>query len=56
MLDEVQYEQVDVPTADTGFTMSTNTAYSINTDQNVAYGTSIGLNNVSVIQTTMGVH
>ena len=57
MLDEVQYEQVDVPTADTGFTMSTNTAYStINTDQNVAYGTSIGLNNVSVIQTAMGVH
>ena len=28
VLDEVQYEQVDVPTADSGFTMSTNTAYS----------------------------
>ena len=26
--DEVQYEQVDVPTADNGFTMSTNNAYS----------------------------
>ena len=49
MLEEVQYEQVDVhvPTADTGFTMSTNTAYS-NTDKNAAYGTSIGLNDVSV--------
>ena len=47
MLDEVQYEQADVPTADTGFIMSTNTAYStINTD--VAYGTNIGLNDVSV--------
>ena len=40
MFDEVQYEQADIPTADTGFTMSTNTAYStINTDKNVAYGT-----------------
>ena len=50
MLDEVQYEQVDVPTADTGFTMSTNTAYStINTvSKNVAYGTNIGLSDVSV--------
>ena len=49
MLDEVQYEQADVPTADTGFTMSTNTAYStINTDKNFAYGANIGLNNVSV--------
>ena len=47
MLDEVQY---DVPTADTGFTMSTNTAYStINADENVAYGASIGLNDVSVL-------
>ena len=51
MLDEVQYEQVDVPTVDTGFTMSTNTAYSaINTDENVANGTSIGLNDVSRVQ------
>ena len=49
MLDEVLYEQADVPTADTGFTMSINTAYStINTDKNVAYGTNIGLNDVSV--------
>ena len=39
MFDEVQYEEVDIPTADTGFTMSTNTAYStINTDKNAAYG------------------
>ena len=38
MLDEVQYEQADVPTADTGFTMSTNTAYSaINTDENIVW-------------------
>ena len=51
MLDEVQYEQADVPTADTGFTMSTNTAYSaINTDKNVANGTSVGLNDVSRVQ------
>ena len=57
MLDEVQYEEIDVPTADTGFTMSTNDAYStVNTDKNVADDTSIGLNNVSVIQTSMGVY
>ena len=45
---EVQYEQVDV--ADTGFTMSTNTVYSTikKVHKNVAYGTSIGLNDVSV--------
>ena len=44
---EIQYEQDEVPTtADTGFTVSTNTAYS-NTDQNVEYGTSIDLNDVS---------
>ena len=50
ILDEVQYEQIDVPTADTGFTMFTNTAYStINTvNENVAYGTNTGLNEVSV--------
>ena len=43
------YEQaeVDVPTADTEFTMSTNIAYS-NTDKNVAHGTSMDLNDVSV--------
>ena len=40
---EIQYEQDEVPTADT---VSTNTAYS-NTDQNVAYGTSIDVNDVS---------
>ena len=41
------YEQaeVDVPTADTEFTMSTNIAYS---NKNVAYGTSMDLNDVSV--------
>ena len=34
MLDEVQYKQGDVLTADTGFTMSANTAYStINSHQ-----------------------
>ena len=49
ILDEMQYEQDDVPTADTGFNMSTNTAYStINVDENVAYGTNTGLNDVSV--------
>ena len=50
MLDEVQYEEGDVPTADTGFTMSTNTVYSTtNTvNENVAYGTNTGLNDVSV--------
>ena len=45
---EVQSQQADadLPTADTGFTMSTNTAYStINTvEENVAHGT--GLNDV----------
>ena len=47
MFDEVQYEEVDIPTADTGFTMSTNTVYStINTDKNVAYGTN---NDVSAL-------
>ena len=38
-----------VPTADTGFIMSTNTVHStISTGKNVAYGTNIGLNDVSV--------
>ena len=44
MFDEVQYEQVDVPTADTGFAMSTNTAYSIinAVDKNDAFGMNLG--------------
>ena len=48
MLDEVQYEEVDVPTADTGFAMSNNTAYSIinAVEKNDAFGTN--LDDVSV--------